>query len=133
VGRGSGTVDRASTASLNQGVREAVTQLLRGVPLRYNCPLPLFVDSNPSAWTPFQRFTRASVLNFLTQTGTWIAEEHPQLLQWTLAEAVRGDLHYASGGMYGVGAPMVIDEALRLRIEARAAPRLPSTLSLQRG
>ena len=43
-------VEFSSTYKVNQQVQEALTSLLRGVPLRYSCPLPLFVDSDRSAW-----------------------------------------------------------------------------------
>lgn len=122
-------VEFSSTYKVNQQVQEALTSLLRGVPLRYSCPLPLFVDSDRSAWTRFQDFTYERVLRFLVGAGKFIAEEYRALLRKTPAEQfeeifVLTDTfprvivypYYASGDMYGVGASMVLDERLRLRI-----------------
>lgn len=113
----------------NDEYQEAFAKLLFGVTLRYSCPLPLLIDDNSSRWSSFQRETYERLRLFYLGTCEAVVEQCPTFLQWSPAEQFEVVFilnealpklivypSYASGDMYGVGASMLLDTQLELRI-----------------
>ncbi|MFL5359068.1 hypothetical protein [Archangium sp.] len=110
----------------NQKIQELLSQLLLGVPLRYSCPLPLWLPEDEEEWSVSekrivaeltqgyladckQRVQRADVLTAPAQAlfeDLFILNDRfPKLILYP---------SYASGDMYGIGASMVLEPSIRL-------------------
>lgn len=109
-------------------LKKLFVSLVYGVPLKYSCPLPLLVDDNPSNRHEFQTlfidaFTRDYIIScrylaLLPQLLSVPAQAIFEIL-FVRNENYRKVIiypSYASGDMYGIGATMLLDASVDLRI-----------------
>lgn len=110
-------------------LKHCFIRCLKGVPLGYSCPWPLLVDAQPSRRTPFQqetvellqrayvdmcKITYRGVQNFIQLTHK--AQFETLFIHSDFFRRLMMYPGYASGDMYGIGASMLFDKELQLRI-----------------
>ena len=115
---------------LNTRAREVFAALLYGVPLRYSCPFPLLTEANQDQRPEFQQKALEYLSADYIKACEALVRKNPYALEWGSPTQLFEQLFvlsprlprliiypgYASGDMYGVGASMLLDPTLCIRI-----------------